>query len=106
MSLLGRAKGRLGKKTPERSDRVTRASTSPSAARVSYNEDHVPLELLENTSSTRAMTYPCDAFLETAGIKEGFYGLCANAGLSRLATCRVTQYHKLTSCFILSFEYN
>src|SRR3954469_3876288 len=52
------------------------------------------------------MTYPCDVFLEAAGIKEGFYGLCANAGLTRLATCRVTQYHKLTSCFINSFGYN
>ena len=86
MSLLGKAKGWLGKKKPERSDRVTRAAASPSAARVSYNEDHVPLELLEDTSSARAMTYPCDDFLEAAGIKEGFYDLCANAGLTWLAT--------------------
>src|SRR4051812_47326730 len=52
------------------------------------------------------MTHPCDAFLEAAGIKEGFFGLCANAGLTQLATCRVTQYHKLTSSFINSFCYN
>src|SRR3954466_4712301 len=32
--------------------------------------------------------------------------LCANAGLTRLATCRVAQYQKLTSCFINSFGYN
>src|SRR3954469_3207933 len=106
MSLLGRAKGWLGKKRPERSDRVTRAAASPSAARVSYNEDHVPLELFEDTNPTRAMTFPCDEFLEAAGIKEEFYNLCANAGLTRLATCRVAQYKKLTSCFINSFRYN
>jgi hypothetical protein len=106
MSLLGRAKGWLGKKRPERSDRVTRAAASPSTARVSYNEDHVPLELLEDTNSARAMTFPCNEFLEAAGIKEEFYNLCANAGLTRLATCRVTQYQKLTSCFINSFRYN
>src|SRR3954466_16376574 len=106
MSLLGKAKGWLGKKKPERSDRVTRAAASPSAARVSYNEDHVPLELLENTSPACAMMYLCDAFLEAAGIKEEFYGLCANAGLTRLALCRVVQYNKLTSCFINSFRYN
>src|SRR3954471_4478732 len=100
MSLLGREKGWLGKKKLERSDRVTRAAASSSAARVSYNEDHVPLELLENTNPTRAMTYPCDAFLEVAGIKEEFYGICANAGLTRLATCRVAQYQKVTSYFI------
>src|ERR1041385_5937951 len=106
MSLLGKAKGWLGKKKPERSDRATRAAASPSAARVSYNEDHVPLELLENTSPARAMMYPCDDFLEAAGIKEKFYGLCANAGLTRLSLCRVVQYKKLTSCFINSFRYN
>src|SRR3954465_13911953 len=106
MSLLGKAKGCLGKKKPERFDRVTRAAASPSAARVSYNEDHVPLELLEKTSPACAMMYPCDDFLEAAGIMEDFYGLCANAGLTWLALCRVVQYKKLTSCFINSFGYN
>src|SRR4051812_40894498 len=106
MSLLGKAKGWLGKKKPERTDRVTRDAASSSAARVSYNDDHVPLELLEDTSPARAMMYSCDAFLEAVGIKEEFYGLCANAGLTRLATCRVAQYHKITSYFIHSFRYN
>src|ERR1041385_3164787 len=106
MSLLGRAKGWLGKKRLERSDRVTRAAASPSTARVSSPKDHVPLELLEDTNQARAMTFPCDVFLEAAGIKEEFYNLCANAGLTRLATCRVTQYKKLTSYFINSFRYN
>ena len=87
MSLLGKW---LGKKKPERTDRVTRASASPSTARVSYNEDHVPLELLEETSPAHAMSFPCEAFLEAAGIKEEFDNLCANAGLTRLATSRVT----------------
>src|SRR3954463_5989759 len=98
MSLLGRAKGWLGNKRPERSDRVTRAAASPSAARVSYNENHVPLELLEDTIPACEMMYPCNDFLEAAGIKEEFYGLCANAGLTRLALCRVVQYNKITSC--------
>src|SRR3954463_12435514 len=106
MSLLGRAKGWLEKRKPAHSDRVTRAAASPSTARVSYNEDHVPLEMLEDTSPARAMTFPCDEFLEAAGIKDEFYNLCANAGLTRLVTCRVTQYQKLTSSFINSFRYN
>jgi len=104
MSLLGKAKGWLGKKRSESTDRVTRAS-SPNA-RVSYNDDVVPPELLEETNSVRAMTYPCQEFLEAAGIKEEFDNLCANAGLTRLATCRAPQYHRLTSCFINNFRYN
>ena len=106
MSLLGRAKGWLEKRKPAHSDRVTRAAASSSTARVSYNEDHVPLELLEDTSPARAMTFPCDEFMEAAGIKDEFYNLCANAGLTRLVTSRVTQYQKLTSSFINSFRYN
>src|SRR3954464_4749027 len=105
MSFLGKAKGWLGKKRPEPTDRVTRAAASPSTARVSYNEEVVPLELLEETRPARAMTFPCEAFLEAAAIKEEFEILCANAGLTWLATCRVTQYRTLTSCFINSFRY-
>src|SRR4051812_17570077 len=103
MSFFGKAKGWLGKKKPERSDRVTRAAASPSAVRVSYNEDHVPVELLEDTNPACAMMYPCDDFLTATGIKEEFYGLCANTGLTRLALCRVVQYKNLTSCFVNSF---
>src|SRR3954463_12477271 len=102
MSLLGRW---LGKKKPERTDRVTRSSTSPSAARVSYNEEIVPLELLEETSPARAMTFPCPTFMEAASIQEGFNSLCAKEGLTRLTNCRVTQYEKLTTYFINSFRY-
>src|SRR4051812_10460417 len=98
MSFLGKAKGWLGKRSPEPTDRVTRAAASPSTARVSYNEEIVPLEILEETSPARAMTFLCEAFLEAAGIKEEFENLCANAGLTRLATCRVTQHRTLTSC--------
>src|SRR4051812_15995313 len=101
MSLLGRW---LRKKKPEHTNRVTRASTSPSTARVSYNEEVVPLELLEETSPALAMTFLCPAFLEAAAIQEEFESLCANAGLTRLATCRVTQYRTLTSCFINNYR--
>src|ERR1041385_4299025 len=52
------------------------------------------------------MMYPCDDFIIAAGIKDEFYGLCANAGLTRLALCRVVQYKKLTTCFVNSFCYN
>ena len=63
MSLLGKSKGWLGKKKSEPTDRVTRVAASSSTARVSYNEEVVPLELLEETRPTRAMTYPCQVFL-------------------------------------------
>src|SRR4051812_5354674 len=102
MNKLGRW---LGKKKPERTDRVTRFAASPSATRVSYNEEIVPLELLEETSPARAMTFPCPAFMEAAGIQKGFDSMCANAGLTRLENCRVIQYEKLTSISINKFRY-
>ena len=91
--------GMAWEERPEPTYKVTRATASPSTARASYNEEVVPLELLEETSPTRAMTFSCEAFLQAAGIKEEFDNLCANAGLTRLATCRVNQYRKLTSYF-------
>src|SRR4051812_8048097 len=89
MSLLSKEKGWLGKKKYEPTDRVTRAAASSSTATVSYNDDVMPLELLEETNPARAMTYPCQDFLTTAGIKAEFDNLCANAGLARLITCCV-----------------
>src|SRR3954468_6929161 len=106
MSLFGKSKGWLGKKKPKPNDRVTRAAASSSTARVSYNDDVVPPELLEETNPTRAMTYPCQDFLTAAGIKAEFDNLCANAGLARLITRRVPQYPKLTYYFVNGFRYN
>ena len=72
---------------------------------MSYNEEIVPLELLEETALARAMTFPCPEFMAAVGLQEEFNTLCANAGLTRLATCRVLQYHKLTAIFINSFRF-
>ena len=94
----------LGKKKPERSSRVTRSAASPSTTRVSYNEDIVPMEMLD-TSPTRAMEFPCEDFMEDAGIQEEFYAQCANAGLTRLVTSRVPQYETLTPIFVNSFRF-
>src|SRR4051812_28379622 len=102
MNKLGRW---LGKKKLERKDRVTWSSASPSAARVSSNEEIVPLELLEETSPARAMTFPCPEFMEAAGIQEEFNILCAKASLTRLADYCVNQYERLTSIFINSFRF-
>ena len=85
MEKLGRW---LGKKKPERSSRVTRSTASPSTTRVSYNEEIVPLELLD-VPPAKAMAFPCPGFMAAAGIQEEFDAICANAGLTRLVTCRV-----------------
>ena len=78
----------LGKKKPERSSRVTRSAAAPSVTRASYNEDIVPVEMLD-VLPAKAMAFPCDEFMENAGIKEEFYALCENAGLIGLVTSRV-----------------
>src|ERR1044072_342495 len=101
MEKLGRW---LGKKKPERSSRVTRSAAAPSVMRASYNEDIVPVELLD-VLPRRAMAFPCNDFMENAGIKEEFYALCENAGFTRLVTSRVQQYETLTAVFVNSFRF-
>src|SRR4051812_30582201 len=93
----------LGKKKPERSSRVTRSTATPSTTRTSYNEDIIPVEM-SNVLPAKAMAFPCDDFMENAGIKEEFYALCENAGLTRLVTSRVHQYETLTAIFFNSFR--
>ena len=85
MEKLGRW---LGKKKPEHSSRVTRSAAAPTSTRASYNEDIIPVELLD-VFPAKAMEFPCDDFMECAGIKEEFYALCENAGLTRLVTSHV-----------------
>src|SRR3954467_919391 len=94
----------LGKKKPERSSRVTRSAASPSTTRASYNDDIIPVEMLD-VLPAKAMAFPCDNFMENAGIKEEFYALCENAGLTWLATSRVPQYKTLTAIFVNSFRF-
>src|SRR3954463_818272 len=94
----------LGKKKPESSSRVTRSAASPSTTRVSYNEDIVPIEMLD-ASPAKAMAFPCEDFMEDAGIQEELYALCANAGLTRLVTSHVPQYKTLTAIFVNSFGF-
>src|SRR3954471_16793923 len=43
--------------------------------------------------------------MAATGIQEELNTLCANAGLTRFATCRVLQDHKLTAIFIISFRF-
>src|SRR3954465_11781307 len=94
----------LGKKKPERSSRVTRFAASPLTTRVSYNEDIVPIEMLD-ASPAKAMAFPCEDFMGDADIQEEFYALCANAGLTRLVTSHVPQYETLTAIFVNSFRF-
>src|ERR1041384_2694652 len=94
----------LGKKKPEHSNRVTRSAAAPSVTRASYNEAIVPVELLD-VLPAKAMAFPCDEFMESAGIKEEFYALCENAGLTWLVTSHVHQYETLTAVFVNSFRF-
>src|ERR1043165_3963723 len=94
----------LGKKKPEHSSWVTRSAAAPSTTRVSYNEDIIPVEMLD-VLPAKAVAFPCDDFMENAGIKEEFYALCENAGLTRLVTSRVQQYETLTAVFVNSFRF-
>src|ERR1043165_2833649 len=101
MEKLGRW---LGKKKPENSSRVTRSAAAPTSTRASYNEYIIPVELLD-VFPAKPMEFPCDDFMECAGIKEEFYALGENAGLTQLVTSRVPQYETLTAVFVNSFRF-
>src|ERR1043165_3251908 len=101
MEKLGKG---LGKKKPEISSHVTRSAAAPATTRASYNEDIIPVEMLD-VLPAKAMAFPCDDFMEDADIKEEFYALCENAGLTRLVTSRVPQYETLTAVFVNSFRF-
>ena len=101
MDRLGRW---LGKKKPERSSRGMRSTASPSTTRVSYNEEIVPIELLD-ASRAKAMAFTYRDFMADASIQEEFDALCARAGLTWLVTSRVPQYETLTAIFINSFRF-
>src|SRR4051812_5550661 len=101
MEKLGKC---LGKKKLERCSRVTRSAASPSTTRASYNEDIIPVEMLD-VLPAKVMAFPCDDFMENAGIKEEFYALYENAGLTRLVTSRVPQYETLAAIFVNSFRF-
>src|SRR3954466_4233824 len=94
--MYGRARGWLGGKKPEPTDRVTRAASPPSSARVSYNDDIVPPGFL----------YETDSVLTAVGIKDEFDNLCAAGGLTHLVTHQVSQYPKLTYYFVNWFRFN
>src|SRR3954466_9792642 len=51
------------------------------------------------------MAFPCGDFMADANIQEEFDALCANAGLTRLVTSRVSQYETLTAIFVNSFRF-
>src|SRR4051812_18354713 len=87
-------------------DRLIRAASSSSSARVSYNDDNVPPELLYESDTVHAMTYPCSDFLTAAGIKDEFDNLCPAIGLMHLVTHQVPQYSKLTYYFVSWFRFN
>src|SRR3954463_15622806 len=57
------------------------------------------------TRHPQKMEFPCEDFMEDAGIQEEFYALCANAGLTRLVMSRVPQYETLTAIFVNSFRF-
>ncbi|KAE8767079.1 hypothetical protein D1007_61603 [Hordeum vulgare] len=91
----------LGKKRPEPTDRLTIVAASPSTVRTSYNDDIAPPELLHDTDTTHAMTYPCSEFLAAAGIKDEFDKLCAAVGVRNVGktTKMKVQPYKLKSLF-------
>ena len=50
--------------------------------------------------------WPCDAFLQAAGIYEDFYHLAGNAGITDFHLDRFNQYLLLTNTFVQNFHFH
>ena len=81
---MKKVKGWFAGKQAPATDRRTRASGSNPPTRPSYNDDVELPELLNESNTVQAMSYPCHQFLVATGLSEHFNNLVDTAGLTRL----------------------
>ena len=62
--------------------RLLRGSSSPGSKEKENEEKENPKYNLPRTAEVRPCEWPCDAFLEAAGIYEDLYYLMENAGIT------------------------
>ena len=82
--------------------RSSKASSSGSSVRQSYVE---PSESLMRDAATKSCLWPCDEFMEGAGIKEEFDQFIHNIGLAPFIADKCPQHLELTKTFTKKFKY-
>ena len=80
----------------------SRGSSSHSTTRTAYHE---PGYNSLWDASVKACQWPCETFMNGAGIKQEFEQLVENAGLMAFLADKCPQYHLLTNTFVQNFNY-
>ena len=80
--------------------------SSSRGSKENENEEKKPKYNLPRTAKVRPCEWPCDAFLEAAGIYEDFYYLAENAGITDFLLDQCDQYLLLTNTFVQNFHFH
>src|SRR3990170_6077943 len=86
--------------------RLLRGSSSRGSKEKENEEKEKPKYNLPRTAEIWPCEWPCDAFLEAAGIYEDFYYLAENAGITAFLHDQCDQYLLLTNTFVQNFHFH
>ena len=83
--------------------KLLRGSSSQSSQEKQAKDKEKAKYNLSRLAEVRSCEWPCNDFLEEAGIHEDFYSLIENAGLNGFLHDRIDQYLLLTNTFMQIF---
>src|SRR3989337_2559884 len=86
--------------------RLLRGSSSRGSQEKQNEEREKPKYNLPRNAEVWPCEWPCDAFLEAAGIYEDFYYLAGNAGITDFLHDKCDQYLLLTNTFVQNFHFH
>ena len=86
--------------------RLLRGSSSWGSKEKENEEKERPKYNLPRTTEIWPCEWPCDAFLQAAGIYDDFYYLAGNAGITDFLLDQCNQYLLLTNTFVQNFHFH
>ena len=86
--------------------RLLRGSSSRGTKEKENEEKEEPKYNLPRVVKICPCEWPCDAFLQAAGIYDDFYYLAGNAGITDFLLDRCNQYLLLTNTFVQNFHFH
>ena len=86
--------------------RLLRGSSSRGSKEMENEEKKKPKYNLPRTTEVRPCEWPCDVFLQAAGIYEDFYYLAENASITNFLHNKCDQYLLLTNTFVQKFYFH
>ena len=86
--------------------RLLRGSSGRGSKEKENEEKEKPKYNLPRAAEIKPCEWPCDAFLQAAGIYDDLYYLVRNAGITEFLLDRCNQYVLLTNTFVQNFHFH